>query len=200
MIAVVDYNAGNVFSVISAFERLGQSVVLTSDRDTILSADRVVFPGVGYASAAMKELEMRDLISTLRMVRAPFLGICLGMQLMCSFSEEGNTPLLGLVNSRVRLFDRTVCRKIPQIGWNRVYDYDDPLFDGIEDGSWFFFDHSYYVPLSAEATAARTEYYGFEYTSALRKNNFHGLQFHPEKSGKAGERVLLNFISPEVEQ
>ena len=200
MIAVVDYNAGNVFSVISAFERLGQSVVLTSDRDTILSADRVVFPGVGYASAAMKELERRELISTLRMVRAPFLGICLGMQLMCAFSEEGNTPMLGLVDLPVRLFDRSVCRKIPQIGWNRVYKYDDPLFSGLDEGAWFFFDHSYYVPLSSGATAARTEYYGFEYTSALRKNNFHGLQFHPEKSGKAGERVLLNFISPEVEQ
>lgn len=192
MTALIDYNAGNVFSVTSALERLGEEVVLTDDPQVILSADRVVFPGVGYAASAMEELGKRNLVVTIGKISRPFLGICLGMQLMCAHSEEGDTDLLGLVDSPVVRFDSGVCMKIPQIGWNQISG-TGPLFNGIRDGEWFFFDHSYYVPLG-DHTIARSEYYGFEYTSALHRDNFFGVQFHPEKSGKAGERLLKNFL------
>ena len=197
MTALIDYNAGNVFSVMAAFRRLGEEAVLTDDAETILAADRVVFPGVGYASSAMQEIKKRGLEDIIRQVKKPFLGICLGMQLLCSHSEEGHTEMLSILPADVRLFDNGVCKKIPQIGWNRVYGVSCPLFEGIEDGSWFFFDHSYYVPL-AGCTAAKAEYYGFEYSAAIAKDNFFGVQFHPEKSGSAGERLLANFLKLEV--
>ncbi len=197
MTALIDYNAGNVFSVMAAFRRLGEQTVLTDDAGTILAADRVVFPGVGYASSAMQEIKKRGLDDVIRLVRKPFLGICLGMQLLCSHSEEGHTEMLSILPADVRLFDKGVCKKIPQIGWNRVYGASCPLFEGIEDGSWFFFDHSYYVPL-AGCTAAKAEYYGFEYSAAIANDNFFGVQFHPEKSGSAGERLLANFLKLEV--
>lgn len=198
MTAVVDYNAGNVFSVLCALERLGEKAEVTSDGEKILSADRVIFPGVGYAVSAMEELEKRGLVDVLKRVKRPFLGICLGMQLMCSFSEEGNTGMLSIVDAGVRRFDPSICQKIPHIGWNTVYDLKGPLFEGIKDGSYFFFDHSYYVPLMGMATSAVTGYYGFCYTSALERDNFFGVQFHPEKSGKAGSILLENFLNMEM--
>lgn len=198
MTAVVDYNAGNVFSVLCALERLGERAEVTSDRERILSADRVIFPGVGYAVSAMEELEKRGLADVLTSVKRPFLGICLGMQLMCSFSEEGNTGMLSIVDADVRRFDPSICPKIPHIGWNTAYDLKGPLFEGIKDGSYFFFDHSYYVPLLGSATSAVTSYYGFGYTSALERDNFFGVQFHPEKSGKAGSILLENFLNMEI--
>lgn len=198
MTAVVDYNAGNVFSVLCALERLGEKAEVTSDRERILSADRVIFPGVGYAVSAMEELEKRGLADVLTNVKRPFLGICLGMQLMCSFSEEGNTGMLSIVDADVRRFDPSICPKIPHIGWNTAYDLKGPLFEGIKDGSYFFFDHSYYVPLLGSATSAVTSYYGFGYTSALERDNFFGVQFHPEKSGKAGSILLENFLNMEI--
>lgn len=198
MTAVVDYNAGNIFSVVCALERLGEKVAVTSDKDTILSADRVVFPGVGHAVSAMEELEKRGLIGVLRSVTRPFLGICLGMQLMCSTSEEGPASLLSIVNADVKKFDPSICHKIPQIGWNTVFNLSSPLFDGVKEGTYFFFDHSYYVPLLNDNTASFSEYYGFDYSSALCWDNFFGVQFHPEKSGKAGARVLENFIHMEL--
>ena len=198
MTAVVDYNAGNVFSVLCALERLGEKAEVTSDRDRILSADRVIFPGVGYAVSAMEELKKRGLVDVLASVKRPFLGICLGMQLMCSFSEEGNTGMLSIVDADVRRFDSSICPKIPHIGWNTAYDLKGPLFEGIKDGSYFFFDHSYYVPLLGRATSAVTSYYGFGYTSALERDNFFGVQFHPEKSGKAGSILLENFLNMEI--
>lgn len=195
MTAVVDYNAGNIFSVMAALVRLGDKPVLTSDPDAILSADRVVFPGVGYAKAAMAELEKRNLVEVLRAVKAPFLGICLGMQLMCSWSEEGDVDMLGIVDSPVVLFDRALCPKVPQIGWNTVHNLKGPLFEGIREGEWFYFDHSYHAELLPQGTAAATEYCSIEYASAIRKDNFHGVQFHPEKSGNAGSRLLANFLA-----
>lgn len=198
MTAVVDYNAGNVFSVLCALERLGEKAEVTSDRERILSADRVIFPGVGYAMSAIEELEKRGLADVLTSVKRPFLGICLGMQLMCSFSEEGNTGMLSIVDADVRRFDPSICPKIPHIGWNTAYDLKGPLFEGIKDGSYFFFDHSYYVPLLGSATSAVTSYYGFGYTSALERDNFFGVQFHPEKSGKAGSILLENFLNMEI--
>ena len=198
MTAVVDYNAGNVFSVLCALERLGEKAEVTSDRERILSADRVIFPGVGYAVSAMEELEKRGLADVLTSVKRPFLGICLGMQLMCSFSEEGNTGMLSIVDADVRRFDPSICPKIPHIGWNTAYDLKGLLFEGIKDGSYFFFDHSYYVPLLGRTTSAVTSYYGFGYTSALERDNFFGVQFHPEKSGKAGSILLENFLNMEI--
>lgn len=198
MTAVVDYNAGNVFSVLCALERLGEKAEVTSDGEKILSADRVIFPGVGYAVSAMEELEKRGLVDVLKRVKRPFLGICLGMQLMCSFSEEGNAGMLSIVDAGVRRFDPSICPKIPHIGWNTAYDLKGPLFEGIKDGSYFFFDHSYYVPLLGMATSAVTAYYGFRYTSSLERDNFFGVQFHPEKSGKAGSILLENFLNMEM--
>ena len=159
--------------------------------------------GLGWAATpaglkAMEELEKRGLADVLTSVKRPFLGICLGMQLMCSFSEEGNTGMLSIVDADVRRFDPSICPKIPHIGWNTAYDLKGPLFEGIKDGSYFFFDHSYYVPLLGRATSAVTSYYGFSYTSALERDNFFGVQFHPEKSGKAGSILLENFLNMEI--
>lgn len=194
MVAVVDYNAGNIRSVLCALERLGADAVLTNKPEEILSADHVIFPGVGEASSAMAELENRDLISTLKHVTAPFLGICLGMQLMNAFSEEGNTSLLGLTDERVTLFPSGRGYKIPHVGWNTIeYDVSSPLFKGMKGDVYMYFVHSYYVPESKLAIAY-TEYDEIKFTSALSKDNFFGVQFHPEKSGVQGERLLENFL------
>ncbi len=197
MTAVVDYNAGNVRSVLCALERLGERAELTCDREKILSADRVIFPGVGQAKSAMVELEKRDLITTLREVKQPFLGICLGMQLMNTFSEEGDVDLLGLFDNRVSLFPPNVGVKIPHIGWNSISVTDSPLYKGIESGSYVYFVHSYYVPMSKN-TIASCSYDGIEFTASMGRGNFYGCQFHPEKSGEVGERILKNFLSMEV--
>lgn len=194
MVAVIDYNAGNVRSVCFALERLGASPLITADPEVILSADHVIFPGVGEASSAMNELEKRNLVPVLKKVKAPFLGICLGMQLMNDFSEEGNTALLGMTGERVTLFPSGRGYKIPHVGWNTIKPMPEcPLFKGIADDTYMYFVHSYYVPLCSEA-AAVSEYDGIAFTSALAKDNFYGVQFHPEKSGVQGERLLENFL------
>ncbi len=196
MTAVVDYNAGNVRSVLCALERLGERAELTSDKERILSADRVIFPGVGQAKSAMVELEKRDLITTLSSVKRPFLGICLGMQLMNTFSEEGDVSLLGLFDNRVSLFERNPGVKIPHVGWNSITVGDSPLYKGIENGSYVYFVHSYYVPMSPD-TIASCSYDGITFTASMGRGNFFGCQFHPEKSGEVGERILRNFLSLE---
>ena len=193
MTAVVDYNSGNVRSVMNALSRLGADAVLTADPDQIRRADRVIFPGVGAAASAMAELEKRGLTEVLREYERPFLGICLGMQLMNSFSEEGNVSLLGITPEHVRLFDRAAGDKIPHVGWNEIQVSDDPLFKGIADGTWFYFVHSYYAEAS-ERTIASCSYAGVTFSSAIRKDNFRGVQFHPEKSGGAGALLLKNFL------
>lgn len=198
MTAVVDYNAGNVRSVLCALERLGERAELTYDREKILSADRVIFPGVGQAKSAMIELEKRGLVETLCKVKRPFLGICLGMQLMNAFSEEGDVDLLGLFDNRVSLFPESVGVKIPHIGWNSIQVASSPLFNGIESGSYVYFVHSYYVPKS-EGTIAECTYDGISFTAAMGRGNFFGCQFHPEKSGLVGERILRNFLELEVQ-
>ncbi|MCR5732394.1 MAG: imidazole glycerol phosphate synthase subunit HisH [Sphaerochaetaceae bacterium] len=198
MIAVVDYNAGNVRSVLCALERLGAKAELTCERDRILSADRVIFPGVGQAKSAMVELEKRNLMSTLKEVKRPFLGICLGMQLMNAFSEEGNVDLLSLFDNRVSLFPQTEGVKIPHVGWNSIDVESSPLFEGVGSGSYVYYVHSYYVPLSPN-TIARTNYDGISFTASMGKDNFYGCQFHPEKSGEVGEKILKNFLTLEVE-
>jgi len=198
MVAVVDYNAGNVRSVLCALDRLGAKAELTSERSRILSADHVIFPGVGSAASAMKELERRDLISTLREVRKPFLGICLGMQLMNAFSEEGDVPLLSFFESSVLKFPSKMGYKIPHVGWNDISCKEDPLFEGLGRSEYMYFVHSYYMPLLDDVTIACTEYDGLSFTAAVHKGNLYGCQFHPEKSGKAGERILSNFLKMEV--
>jgi len=189
-IVIIDYGAGNIQSIRFAFERLGYSPELSSDPSRILQADRVIFPGVGEASSAMAKLRHSGLDQWIPRLVQPVLGICLGMQLMCRYSEEGDTQGLGIFDTEVRRFPDS--QKVPQIGWNRLTNLKSPIFNGIEDGAFVYLVHSYYAPLCDE-TAGVCDY-GFPYSAALVKDNFFGLQFHPEKSSKAGAQMLQNFI------
>ena len=193
MVAVIDYNAGNTRSVMNALSRLGVKAELTSDIDVIKSSDRMIFPGVGAASWAMDELKKRELIETIKEYQRPFLGICLGMQLMNSFSEEGNVDLLNITANKVRLFDKNVGVKIPHVGWNEVTFSSDPIFKNLREKEYFYFVHSYYVEYS-ENTIATCFYDNVTFSAGLRKDNFYGFQFHPEKSGEVGEKLLKNFF------
>ncbi|MFD1096013.1 imidazole glycerol phosphate synthase subunit HisH [Salegentibacter chungangensis] len=189
-IVIIDYGAGNIQSIKFAIKRLGYEAVLSSDPEEIRAADKVIFPGVGEASSAMKMLRATSLDRIIPELKQPVLGICLGMQLMCEHSEEGDTTGLGIFDARVVRFDNSV--KVPQIGWNQIYDLESELFEGIREKEYIYLVHSYYVK-ECEETIASTEY-GVEYTSAIKKNNFYGVQFHPEKSSDAGERILENFL------
>ena len=193
MVAVIDYNAGNTRSVMNALSRLGVKAELTSDIDVIKSSDRMIFPGVGAASWSMDELKKRELIETIKEYQRPFLGICLGMQLMNSFSEEGNVDLLNITANKVRLFDKNVGVKIPHVGWNEVTFSSDPIFKNLREKEYFYFVHSYYVEYS-ENTIATCFYDNVTFSAGLRKDNFYGFQFHPEKSGEVGEKLLKNFL------
>ena len=190
-IVIIDYGAGNVQSVLFALERLGYNGIVTNNHEDIKSADKIILPGVGEASSAMERLKKNGLDVLIPTVKQPLLGICLGMQLLCKSSEEGNTDTLGIFNTEVKRFSNKV--KVPQMGWNTVSNLKSPLFEGISENEYMYLVHSYYVPVCNE-TIATTEY-EFEYTTALRKDNFYGVQFHPEKSGKAGEKLLLNFLN-----
>ena len=190
-IAIIDYGAGNTQSVKYALKRLGCEGVLTSDKEVILNSDKVIFPGVGQASSAMKKLQSEGLDLLIPNLKQPVLGICLGMQLMCNFSEEGNTECLKIFNSKVKKFDNSL--KVPQIGWNTIFDLKTSLFNSINEKDYMYLVHSYYVPVLTNTVA--TSNYGIDYSTAIRKNNFTGVQFHPEKSGSKGEIVLKNFIN-----
>ena len=189
-IAIINYGAGNIQSILFAIERLGYTAVLTNNPDEIQQADKVIFPGVGEASYAMQKLKESGLDSLIPNLNQPVLGICLGMQLMCHHSEEGNTNGLGIFDANVIRFSNNV--KVPQMGWNQIYNLKSPLFQGINDNEYMYLVHSYYVPNCKEAIA--TTNYDLEYASALQKNNFYGTQFHPEKSGDVGEQILANFL------
>ena len=193
MIAVIRYGAGNVRSVLSALGRLGAEGTLTSDPVVIKAADHVIFPGVGEASSAMASLSASGLIDTIRSLRQPFLGICLGMQLMCTHSEEGDTEGLGVIPTPVLRFPEGRGFKIPHMGWNTISSLKGPLSRDVVEGEYMYFVHSYYVPVS-EYTSAVCEYDGLEFSAALEKDNFFLTQFHPEKSGDAGERILRSFL------
>ena len=193
MIAVIRYNAGNVLSVMNALGRIGAEAVLTDDPAVIVSADHVIFPGVGEASSAMGYLAASGLDEVIRNLTQPFLGICLGMQLMCGSSDEGSTECLGIFGERVTLFPRGRGFKIPHIGWNTISGLSGPLYRGLPEDSYVYFVHSYYVPLSADASAS-ADYDSIRFSASLSAGNFHGVQFHPEKSGEAGERILRNFL------
>ncbi|MDR1273279.1 MAG: imidazole glycerol phosphate synthase subunit HisH [Odoribacteraceae bacterium] len=189
-VTIIEYGAGNLFSVRAAVERLGHSVTLGSQPGEILAADRVIFPGVGQARSAMDKLRAAGLDEVIPALRVPVLGICLGMQLMCERSEEGDTAGLGIFPLEARRIEGDC--KVPHMGWNRIVDPQPPLFDGIREGEWFYFVHSYYLPVSSYQVAG-CRYHAL-FCAALRRDNFFGCQFHPEKSGEAGERVLRNFL------
>lgn len=190
-ITIIDYGAGNIQSIQFALQRLGHTAMLTDNAEKIRSSDKVIFPGVGEASSAMKKLKKTGLDAVIPKLRQPVLGICLGMQLMCDHSEEGNTNGLGIFNVDVRKFNSTGV-KIPQIGWNTIYNLKGNLFKNIPEKSYMYLVHSYFSPL-CEDTIAVTDY-GTAYSSTLQKNNFYGVQFHPEKSSTAGEKMLKNFL------
>lgn len=192
---IIKYNAGNIQSVLFALERIGEKAVVTDDATTIRNADRVIFPGVGEASTAMQYLRDRDLDRLIVSLQQPVLGICLGMQLLCSHSEENNTDCLDVFeNSTVKKFDPgTSMLKVPQIGWNNISRLKSSIFNGVEDDSYCYFVHGYYAPLSPY-TIAETDY-TVPYSAALQKGNFTGVQFHPEKSAVVGEQILKNFLS-----
>ena len=189
-IVIIDYGAGNIQSIRFALKRQGYEGILSSNATEILAADKVIFPGVGEASSAMKKLKATGLDEIIPQLEQPVLGICLGMQLMCQRSEEGNTKGLGIFDVDVLQFNHD--QKVPQIGWNHIYNLKSPLFEGIREQEYIYLVHSFYAP-NCEETIATTEY-GVEYASALQKDNFYGLQFHPEKSSNAGEQILGNFL------
>ncbi|MDT0607496.1 imidazole glycerol phosphate synthase subunit HisH [Croceitalea rosinachiae] len=189
-LVIVDYGAGNIQSIKFAFQRLGVEAQLSNDIRTIEEADRVIFPGVGEASSAMSKLTQSGLNRLIPKLKQPVLGICLGMQLMCNSSEEGKTKGLGIFDVDVLKFNSGV--KVPQIGWNKIENLKSPLFQKLNE-DYIYLVHSFYAPKAIETIA--TCEYGLEYSAALQKDNFYGTQFHPEKSGKYGVKILENFIS-----
>ena len=189
-IVIIDYGAGNIQSIMFAIQRLGYVAVLSHDIEEIKSADKVIFPGVGEASSAMKKLRVSGMDTLIPQLQQPVIGICLGMQLMCNYSEEGKTKGLGIFDVNVLKFSNNV--KVPQIGWNVVSNLKTDLFDKIQEKEYMYTVHSFYVPICME-TIATTDY-ELLYSSALHKDNFYGVQFHPEKSSSAGEQVLKNFL------
>ena len=190
-VVIIDYGAGNVKSVQYAFNRIGVSTTLSAQKQAIENADKVIFPGVGAAAAAMDELGKLDLIKTIRNLKQPVLGICLGMQLLAEYSEEGETNGLGILKGNVRRFN-AASLKVPQMGWNKLNVGDSKLFSGLES-DFVYYVNSYYLPVNKEYTVGVSEY-GVNITGAIEKNNFYGCQFHPEKSGEFGEKILKNFI------
>jgi imidazole glycerol-phosphate synthase subunit HisH len=198
-LAIIKYNAGNIQSVLYALERIGMEATVTDDVELIEKADKVIFPGVGEASTAMDYLKERKLDTVIKNLQQPVLGICLGMQLMCKYSEENDTACLGIFDEEVKHFisplagtgeDRV---KIPQIGWNNIYDLKTSLFKELQQNSYCYFVHGYYAALG-EHTIATADYI-LSYSAGLHKNNFYGVQFHPEKSAAPGEQILKNFLS-----
>jgi glutamine amidotransferase len=199
-LVIIKYNAGNIQSVLYALERIGVNAVVTDDVEQIQSAGKVIFPGVGEASSAMRYLKEHKLDTVIKNLQQPVLGICLGMQLMCAYSEENDTTCLGIFDEQVKKFSPPPAGgeagwglKVPQIGWNNIFNLKTKLFADLPGNSYCYFVHGYYAALG-EHTIATTDYVQ-PYSSALQKDNFYGVQFHPEKSAKAGEQILKNFLS-----
>lgn len=192
-VAVIKYNAGNIRSVDCALRRLGVEAVVTDDKEKLKAADKIIFPGVGEAETTMNHLRVNGMDTFIKELRQPVLGICLGMQLMCRRSEEGATDCLGIFDTDVlRFAPRRHEDKVPHMGWNTIDHLRSDLFNGLRDEEFVYFVHSYYVPL-CEHTAAQTDYI-LPFSAALHKDNFYATQFHPEKSSKAGEKIIKNFL------
>ena len=189
-LSIVNYGAGNIKSIQFAFQRLGYEAILTDDPEEIIKSDKVIFPGVGEASSAMRKLKDSGLHELIPQLKQPVLGICLGMQLMCNHTEEGNTSGLGIFDVNVKQFSKAV--KVPQMGWNTIRNLKSDLFKNINEGSYMYLVHSFYAENCKEAIA--TSDYEMVYSSALENDNFFGVQFHPEKSSKVGEQLLKNFL------
>ncbi|MDQ2720605.1 MAG: imidazole glycerol phosphate synthase subunit HisH [Bacteroidota bacterium] len=199
-VAIIKYNAGNVQSVLYALQRLGIDAIVTGKYDEIIAADKVIFPGVGNAASAMQYLKTNGLDKLIVSLKQPVLGICLGLQLLCNFSEEGNTKCLGIFDAEVKKFNEPsfqdknlVPMKIPHMGWNTIFDLSSSLMNGVNENSFMYYVHSYYAELSPQ-TVATTDYIN-PFSAALKKNNFYGVQFHTEKSAKTGEQILSNFLN-----
>jgi imidazole glycerol-phosphate synthase subunit HisH len=191
-LAIIKYNAGNIQSVLNALERLGVDAEVTDDAESIRAADKVIFPGVGEASSAMKSLKENNLDSIIRDLKQPVLGICVGMQLLCEHSEENDTDCLALVPLKVKKFSSSLKLKVPQVGWNNIFALRSPLFNGIPESSYIYNVHSYYAE-DSEYTIAKCEY-GIQYAAAIKKDNFYGVQFHTEKSAEVGDKIINNFL------
>jgi len=187
---IIKYNAGNIRSVYFALKRLGVNAEITDDPDKIMSADRVIFPGVGAAPATMQQLRKNGLSNLIPKLKQPVLGICLGMQLMSDFSQEGNTPCLSIIRSKTIRFSKSI--RTPHMGWNTIHNLRGALFKDIEEGAYMYFVHGYYLPECSNSTAL-TEY-AVNFSAAINRKNFFATQFHPEKSGENGIQILKNFI------
>ena len=192
MIAIIDYKMGNLRSVENALKRLGAEFVVTADAEVIRRADRVLLPGVGNAAEAMENLRKADLVDVIRSLRRPVLGICVGMQVMCRHSEEGDAKCLGIFDARVKRFVPTTEEKVPHMGWNSIGNLESKLFKDIKGGEMVYYVHSYYPELCPDTIA--TTRHGVMFSAALKYENFYGTQFHPEKSGDVGERIIANFL------
>ncbi|MBQ7963053.1 MAG: imidazole glycerol phosphate synthase subunit HisH [Alistipes sp.] len=192
MIAIVDYKMGNLRSVENALKRLGAEFCVTADPAVIRSADRVLLPGVGNAAEAMQNLRDASLADVIRSLRRPVLGICVGMQVMCRHSEEGDVDCLNIFDSHVKRFEPAADLKVPHMGWNQIGNLETKLFKGLDGGSYVYFVHSYYPELCPDTIATTT--HGKMFSAALKYENFYGTQFHPEKSGDVGERIIENFL------
>jgi imidazole glycerol-phosphate synthase subunit HisH len=195
--AIIKYNAGNIQSVLNALERLGAEAEVTDNTEAIRAADKVIFPGVGEASSAMRSLQENGLDKVIKELRQPVFGICVGMQLLCLHSEENDTPCLGIVPVRVKKFPAGITEhrmrlKVPQVGWNNIFDLRTDLFENVAEQSYVYNVHSYYAE-DSQYTIGRCTY-GLQYAAAIKKNNFYGVQFHTEKSAETGDRIIRNFL------
>lgn len=193
MIAIIDYKMGNLRSVENALHRLGAEFVVTADPAVIRSADRVLLPGVGNAAEAMNNLREARLVEVINDLRRPVLGICVGMQVMCQHSEEGDAECLGIFDTKVRRFPASLTEKVPHMGWNSIHNLDSKLLRNLKGGAHVYYVHSYYPELCQDTIA--TTQHGLMFSAALKYENFYGTQFHPEKSGDVGEQILKNFLT-----
>lgn len=192
-VAIVKYNAGNIYSVVNALKRLGINPQLTDDAEQLMKADKVLFPGQGHARETMEYLKARRLDEVIRSLKQPVFGICVGQQLLCRHSEEGNVDCIGIFDADVKRFQPEKHEdKVPCMGWNQLYNLKSPLYQGLNEGDYVYFVHSFYVPVCTD-TIAMSDYI-LPYSASMHKDNFYTCQFHPEKSGKVGERILKNFL------
>ncbi|MFC3198333.1 imidazole glycerol phosphate synthase subunit HisH [Parapedobacter deserti] len=193
MTGIINYGAGNIFSLTAALDRLGIPYGMVNITSELAAYDRIIIPGVGHAGTAMRKLQESGLADCIGQLVKPVLGICVGMQLLTAYSEEGDSVLLDIIPLKTLHFEKRIVGKVPHMGWNKVFHQNQcQIFDNIEKDAYFYFVHSYFIEYHPAFTAASTQY-GLQFSAAVQKKNFYGVQFHPEKSGEAGERLLLNF-------